>query len=269
MPVIKKKVLQRGGRASRARLTGIRAYKSWASKQTQHEKMPAARPTHQFRFVETRTTSAPGLSQSVKYIATYPMDSGKLAVLAQGKDKYTLRKWAGLLRVRQDSVAPVNDMNQALENARKQGGLVEQGTFSYQRGGFKTLPAEKQARPREVQPAMQEDESAKQEKEEIPAMYLVARAAAQQMAVRLEEREQARLPHVPEDFETDVDNLYPRASAGSARDFSKNVHLAARQAALQYIQRLQDAGRLFSRDSIPRGLRDGWCGETRAKHAGE
>lgn len=82
--------------------------------------MPAPRPTHQFRFVEARTTGKPGLNQGVKYIAVYTLDGGRMAVLAQGKDKFTLKKWAGLLRVRQECVAPVDDMNQALEYARKQ-----------------------------------------------------------------------------------------------------------------------------------------------------
>ncbi len=82
--------------------------------------MPAARPMHQFRFVEARTASRPSLNPSVKYLAVYPMDSGKLAVLAQGKDKFTLKKWAELLRVKQESLSPVDDMKAALEYAGKQ-----------------------------------------------------------------------------------------------------------------------------------------------------
>ena len=87
-------------------------------------------------------------------------------------------------------------------------------------------------------------------------MNPVARAAAQQMTKRLEERERAR----PEDLETDVDRLYPR-STGKASEISKGMHLVARQAALQYVQRLQHAGLILSRDTIPRTLRDGRGGE--------
>lgn len=97
--------------------TGIRA---GASEPEEQERMPATHPTRQFRFVEARTASRPSLNPSVKYLAVYPMDSGRLAVLAQGKDKFTLKKWAGLLRVKQESLSPVDDMKAALEYAGKQ-----------------------------------------------------------------------------------------------------------------------------------------------------
>lgn len=98
-----------------------RAYKSGGEQsKPANQEMPAPRPTHQFRFVEARTTGKPGLNQGVKYIAVYKLDGGKTAVLAQGKDKFTLKRWAELLRVKQESLAAVDDMKQALEHARKQ-----------------------------------------------------------------------------------------------------------------------------------------------------
>lgn len=137
---------------------------------------------------------------------------------------------------------------------------MEQGAFSYQRGVKAQPVRQRVVKSVEGEQSRQAEEMvgepAKQDAV-IPAMYLVARAAAQDMAHRLEERERSRLPYIEKDFETDVDNIYPKASTGAAREISKNTHLVARQAALQYVQRLQHAGKLLSRDSIPRALRDG------------
>jgi len=88
------------------------------------------RPTTQFRFVQTTMTAAPGLKQDVKYIASYRMDDGKLAVLAQGQDKFTLKKWGVVLSVRPCTVSPVDDMNKALEFARSQDGFQDWGRFT-------------------------------------------------------------------------------------------------------------------------------------------
>lgn len=54
----------------------------------------SSRPVSQFRFVETRmlTTSPPGLSQDVKYVAAYRMDDGRLVVLAQA-GFFKVLKW--------------------------------------------------------------------------------------------------------------------------------------------------------------------------------
>lgn len=223
--------------------------------------MPAPRPTHQFRFVATRMARAPGLSEGVKYVAAYRMDDARsLAVLAQGRDKYTLKKWASLLRVGLDSVAPVDDMRRALEFAREQEGFSELGTFSYQRGlrtGPVTLQVSKA--PKEAMPELpaQIQEEASVNAEETPVIYLVAREAAQQMTERLEERERARL--MDADIETDLDHLYPHC-AGDQRDFRQGMRLVARQAALQYVKRLEYAGRMCSQDAVPRALRAGWVG---------
>lgn len=204
---------------------------------------------------------APGLSEGVKYVAMYEMDDSKsLAVLAQGKDKYTLKKWASLLRVGLESLAPVDDMRKALEFAREQEGFCEHGTFSCQRGA---RPGHEHARkpvPREP-PKIQEVFSPPQEEEDdqLPAIYLVAREAAQHMSERLEERERNRLGTHTDHFETDLDHLYPRC-AGHGQDYRMGMHLVARQAALQYVKRLEYAGRMCSHDAIPRALRAGWVG---------
>ena len=219
---------------------------------------------------------APGLSEGIKYVAMYEMDDSKsLAVLAQGKDKYTLKKWASLLRVGLESLAPVDDMRKALEFAREQEGFCEHGTFSYQRGsrpsgneyqrgsrpsGNEQAHKRVPSKPREP-PKIQEAFSPPQEEEEdhLPTIYLVAREAAQHMSERLEERERNRLGTHTDHFETDLDRLYP-SCAGHGQDYRMGMHLVARQAALQYVKRLEYAGRMCSQDAIPRALRAGWVG---------
>ena len=202
---------------------------------------------------------APGLSEGIKYVATYEMDDRRsLAVLAQGKDKYTLKKWASLLRVALESLAPVDDMRKALEFAREQGGFCEHGTFSYQRGSKAGHEQARKPVPREP-PKIQEASSPQQEETQLPAIYLVAREAAQHMSERLEERERNRQGMDTDHFETDLDHLYP-SCAGHGQDYRMGMHLVARQAALQYVKRLEYAGRMCSHDAIPRALRAGWVG---------
>lgn len=122
--------------------------------------------------------------------------------------------------------------------------------FSCQRSVKATTPS------KPSQPASDETEPAQVEPvKPKDTMSMVARVAAQLMSRRLEEREKSRPPYTQEDSETDVDRLFPRAEKGSAREISKDMHLVARQAAMQYIQRLKHADGLFSPDSIPRALR--------------
>ena len=85
--------------------------------------------------------------------------------------------------------------------------------------------------------------------------YQMARASAQQMIARLEFAEESRRLSNSDslDFETDVDRMFVRPVQANPL---VSPHLAARQAALQYIQRLQHAGQLISRDCIPHALRD-------------
>ena len=91
------------------------------------------RPTTQFRFVETTLAAVPSLSEEIKYVASYRMDDGRLAVLAQGKDKYSLKKWGGILGDRRHPaiVSAVDDMGKALEYARTQEEFKESGRYTY------------------------------------------------------------------------------------------------------------------------------------------
>lgn len=143
-------------------------------------------------------------------------------------------------------------MRQALEFARTQAGFEEQGSLCPQRGSSSSN--NNNNKPVQSNPPETPSMTKQTEKEQVatPSHYalLTARAAAQQALRRLEFEERSREPPTPSDYETDVDRLFVRPQAQAV-----SPHLAARQAALQYIQRLQHAGRLLSRDYIPHALR--------------
>lgn len=251
-----------GGRACPVRNMAIKESLSWQEAQ-QKKNM---RPISQFRFVQTVVMVPPALSQEVKYLAVYNMDDGRLAVLAQGKDKYTLKKWAGILRVRHTAVSVVDDIYAALEFARAQEGFEEHGSFGHPRGGSnKPLVAatsKKQAKTVEPErpPAPLAPTSEKTQQAADPynsRAYQMARASAQQAIRRIEFREESiRLSQNPPGFETDVDRTFVRRPPATGDNpVAISPYVMAGRAALQYARRLHHEGRLPCLDAVPHALR--------------
>jgi hypothetical protein len=163
-------------------------------------------------------------------------------------------------------------MKQALEFAKQQADFEEHGSLCHQRGGKCARPVVSKQAEREglvsaiTQPPLVKN-PAQPSLVKNPAQpplvrsfamdpaYQMARASAQQMIARLEFAEESRRLSNSDslDFETDVDRMFVRPVQANPL---VSPHLAARQAALQYIQRLQHAGQLISRDCIPHALRD-------------
>lgn len=252
------------------------------------------RPISQFRFVQTVVMVPPALSQDVKYLAVYNMDDGRLAVLAQGKDKYTLKKWAGILRVRTAAmVSAVDDMTAALEFARAQAGFEEHGKFTYCKSGSSkppssAVPARQQApvtKTQEVWTGKPSPAAQKPVPDEYDTPgYIIARQVCQKRLRYLEEAE--RLSNMimsdvnDEEFlDVDIDRVpqsKPRISLQEccergrhiARQVAGFLHivglcsatltcsLSCPQTALNHLQRLEHEGQLTHRCIIPPALRE-------------
>lgn len=204
------------------------------------------RPTHQFRFVEARIASIPALTKDVRYIAAYPSTDGRLmVVLAQGKDKFTLKKWEGILRARQ--VSPVHDMRSALASAKAQEDFQEQGKFTYCRSSPADVPTI------QPKPVVQPKPVPTVKNYDTPA-YIMARQACQKMQKCIEERE--RFNSTVLDFDVDIDKMYPATPRKSWEQSCRQASRDAGTAAMQYVDRLRHAGLLTSENIIPLALRD-------------
>ena len=141
-------------------------------------------------------------------------------------------------------------MKQALEFAKQQPEFEQQGTLCHQRSGKQS---QQQAKPKVSEQHEPTPVLERKPTRPNPA-YQMARAAAEQMRVRLEfEAESRRIAHAEcLGIKTDVDNMFARPVQANP---VVSPYAMARQAALQYIQRLQHAGQLISQDMIPRALR--------------
>ena len=141
-------------------------------------------------------------------------------------------------------------MKQALEFAKKQPEFEQQGSLCHQRGGRQGQQQSQQTKPTTILEEPTPPVLERKPTRPNPA-YQMARAAAEQMRARLEfEAESRRIAHAEcLGIETDVDHMFARPVQ------TVSPHVMARQAALQYIQRLQQAGQLISQDMIPRALR--------------
>ena len=144
-------------------------------------------------------------------------------------------------------------MKQALEFAKHQPEFEQQGSLCHQRGGKQGQQQEPRPKPKVSKEHEPAPVLVRKPTRPNPA-YQMAHAAAEQMRVRLEfEEESRRIAHAEcLGIETDVDHMFVRPVQANP---VVSPHVAARQAALQYIQRLQHAGKLFSQDCIPRALR--------------
>ena len=207
-----------------------------------------SRPNHQFRFVEARMASVPALTKDIRYIAAYPSKDGRLmVVLAQGMDKFTLKKWEGILRARH--VSPVHDMGATLSAAKTQENFQEQGKFTYCRSTPAiVLPVpviQPKIAPKPIQPPKTNYDT--------PA-YIMARQACQKMQKCIEERE--KFNSIVLDFDVDIDKMYPAVPRKTWEQSCQQARRDAGTAALQYVDKLRHAGLLTNENIIPPSLRN-------------
>lgn len=219
--------------------------------------------TVQVRFVEARFAVDADMSHLrrssplIKYIAKYP-SMGGFSVLAQGADKFTLKKWKTLLATT-SAVRPVDNMCAAVDAARKVDGFEQFGVYCKQRrlaNQPMMMPAAEE--PQVVEPM----QPPVQKPPPVPAFLQandVARKAYQDAARCWDARKRDMPPPIPSDYEADLDDMFPMARKNTT---IQDIHALlqrgralARQAALDHIQLLRRTDKL--RDNmIPPCLRD-------------
>lgn len=217
--------------------------------------------TIQFRFVETRFALDADLSHLrrstplIKYIAKYPSVTGGWSVLAQGTDKFTLKKWKEMLAATA-AVRPVDNMCGAVDAARKVEGFEQFGFYCKQRRLAKPVimdtpsATEKQASP-PPKPAKPPQPVFLQANDAVRKAYMDA-------ARCWDARRRDMPPPIPSDYEADLDDMFPMARKNTTL---KDIHALldrgralARQSALSYMEELRRSNKL--RDNmIPPCLR--------------
>ena len=246
----------------------------------------------QLRFIKAKlpssctTAELASLSRDprVKYVACFrsQQPDRHWVVLAQGKDKFTPKKWSELMHHRLLCVTAVDDFKESIEDARLQGEFQEHGNFSFckRKRCFSPKPDEATAQepimasaeannhqsipgPSKNLPSSAEAENesiipGSSNKKTLPVSLTAregARKAYLDAARSMEERERRMPPFIPSDFEVDIDDMPTTIPRRSAKELLRRGREGARKAALDYIDVLRRAGRLHP-NTIPPCLRE-------------
>ena len=201
----------------------------------------------QVRFVEARLPRDANLSRlrrpvsQIKYIALYE-NKGNMWVLAQGTDKFTIKKWKEILSAAM--VQPVDNMCASIASAKTLEGFEEYGSYSKQRN----------AKPAQDPPKIDSPSKVEQKEVLLKPGILMARKAYLDAAKRMEERKRHMPPFIPSDYEIDIDEVPITTPRRPMRELLKRGREGARKAALEYMEVLRRANRLHE-NMIPPCLR--------------
>jgi hypothetical protein len=258
----------------------------------------------QFRFIKAKLPSSCTTAEfasllrdpRVKYVACFrsQQPDRHWVVLAQGRDKFTAKKWSELTHHRLLCVTPVNDFKEAMDDARLQGEFQEHGCFSFckrkrhsspnpdeaiaheptimasaEANNKSTIPTG-EANNKSIIPTGEannkstiptgeaNNKSNPGSTQKLPVSFTAcegARKAYLDAAKSMEERERRMPPFIPSDFEVDIDDMPTTIPRRSAKELLRRGREGARKAALDYIDVLRRAGRLHP-NTIPPCLRE-------------
>jgi len=180
-------------------------------------------------------------NSSVRYFALSKNKDGSWGVLAQGKDKFSAKKWKELVHARLHGVEPVSDIKQAVETFRLGGSVQEIGTHSFNRGNKVLEPRKREmetVEPVNVKKARNEEEGRPSYVLSSSEMHAMARKAFDELNERPDFMDKAKYPPSSK-TEVDIPGDKRAPSTQTVQELHRNGLLLAHKAAIEYFEHLK------------------------------
>jgi hypothetical protein len=175
----------------------------------------------------------------IRFMAWHRTSSG-WAVLAQGKDKFTPKRWRLLLHPGLFDVTPLQDIKPVVESMRKVEGFEEIGAFTFCKPRSPRRDHDPVPHPDE---AGEQDDPLASKYHAQNSMYATARRVYDETAKRTSQFDPRNFPLAPSDRQPGGDPC--RQPGETAMANIRHLHhtgiAMARQAALDYIEYLRKA----------------------------